>query len=84
MKFGLFEHMDDSGVPLGQQFEFGSRFSKYAIVTVFTPIISPNTTGRHLGSLPLPAYFWLLSPNEQSAFGSVLSLTRCRCIIPSA
>jgi hypothetical protein len=25
MKFGLFEHMDDSGVPLGQQFE--SRLS---------------------------------------------------------
>ena len=45
MKFGLFEHMDDAGIPLGQQFENRLQLPRPVIVMVFTRIILPNTTG---------------------------------------
>ena len=83
MKFGLFEHMDDLGVPLGQQFEADFRFLKPATVTDFMLIISPSITGRRSGSRRRPVYFSPRSHSGPSAFVLVLLPILCRSIIPS-
>ena len=84
MKFGLFEHMDDSGVPLGRQFE--SRLSlleacdRYGFYAYH---LAPSITGRRSGLRPLPACFSPRSRSGRSVFALVLSRILCRSITQS-
>ena len=83
MKFGLFEHMDDSGVPLGQQFEDRLSLLEGVTVTDFTLIISPSITGRNSVWHRRPVYFSRPSRSEPNVFGLVPFPILFRSIIPS-
>ena len=75
MKFGLFEHMDDSGVPLGRQFE--SRLSLLEVCDRygFYAYHLAEHHGTPLGLAPSPGLFLRLL---------VLSITLVLLTIPAS
>ena len=57
MKFGVFDHMDDAGVPLAQLYADRLRLSKPTIAPASTAITSPSTMRRRSAWRPRPALF---------------------------
>ena len=71
MKFGIFEHMDDSGTPVGQHFEnrlsLIEAYDRYG----FYAIILRSITGRHSAWRRRPACSWLPWRSVRDVFALV-------------
>ena len=57
MKFGVFDHMDDSGVPLGQQFENRMKLAEAYDHFGFHAYHLAEHHGTPLGLAPSPNLF---------------------------
>jgi len=82
MRFGIFDHLDDSGVPLTRHFEERLRLIEAYDQAGFYGYHLAEHHNTPLGYAPSPAFFSPPSRSVRSSCGSVRWSTCCRSITP--
>ena len=84
MRFGIFDHLDDGGVPIGRLFEERLKLIEVYDRAGFYGYHLAEHHATPLGYAPLPGVFLSQSRNGPGSCGSGRWSTCCRCTIRCA